>query len=77
MDALTEPLDSSRPLTEVLLAAVTEDAEGDIALAQLLPSPTNPEHLRRFIREAEEKAGALSLAISAAKSQLYALENIQ
>lgn len=69
--ALEEPLESPRPLTEVVAATLTECQQGGIALVQLLDGAT-PEELRRFVREGQEAVAALSDAIAQAKLLLAA-----
>lgn len=67
--ALSEPLDSPRPLADLLVRAVAEGNESETALAEVLRQE-HPEALRRFIREGEEALGALSQAVSQAKAAL-------
>lgn len=67
--AATEPLDSGKPLSELLVSATEEGAEGISAMAHAL-AEMSPEAVRRAIRECEEAMGALSLFVSSAKAQL-------
>lgn len=67
--ALDEPLDSPRPLTEVVAATLTQCQEGGIALVQLLDG-ADAEELRRFIREGQEAIAAMSAAVAQARLRL-------
>jgi uncharacterized NAD(P)/FAD-binding protein YdhS len=67
--ALEEPLESPRPLTEVVSVTLTQCQEGGIALVQLLDGVT-AEELRRFIREGQEAIAALSAAVAQARLRL-------
>lgn len=74
--ALDEPLESTRPLTEVLLSTVPEDAEGDIATANLIANTDDPKLLRSYIHQNQEKVGALLISISAAQAKLEGLGQV-
>jgi len=58
----------------VLLHLVREDADGDVARSYALLDKS-PEALRRFVREAAEEVGLLTLAIAEAKALLNRAES--